>query len=668
MKKISIVIIIGILLLSSVGIFPSPQGEYVEKTLNQTVSFTQPNIKENNDYVSVDLVEATSLFIQNGKPMLPMYTTVITLPIGSKITSIDVDFSQSTEIHVHKHVKPSPKHYPENMDITDSYNLKKDETVYNQDKPYPTERFSYSISAGLKDNELALFLTINCFPLTYIPSDQVLVFSDAIDICVSYIIENNIRLDPDMYDMVIIAPDIFSDALQPLIDHKIDHGLSTILKTTEEIYNEYSGQDQQEQIKYFIKDAKEQWGVTYVLLVGGMIGQNDEWYLPVRYTNNHAGVPFESGFISDLYYADLYKLEDDELVFEDWDSNGNGIYAEFVTVYNDTTEQYDMISKDILDCRPDVHLGRLACRSVNEVDIVVEKIISYEQTAANPSWFDRLLLVAGDTYPLPDSDEPDAYEAEIDTDLTASYMNDFEPVRLWTSTGTLVRQNDVVKEINNGAGFIHMAGHANPSLLVTNTPRGENGGVTILNMYNIPFLNAYFEFRQPDGGLRGAIEKLLEPVNPKLRNQEKQPVIVIGGCHNSQFNVTLNNIQKHGFFYAYGYGIHAPKCFSWYLTSLKNGGAIATMGNTGLGMGYPGYNYTEGLDGWLFPRFFYHYGVNENHILGECFSAAITDYVNEFDINEELYGPAEDGAGAIRQMVEQWELFGDPSLKIGGYQ
>ena len=668
MKKISIVIIIGILLLSSIGIFPSPQGEYIEKTLNQTFTFTQPKIKENNDYVSVDLPEATSLLIKEGKPILPVYTTVINLPIGSKITSIDVSFSPTTELLVQKDVKPGPKHYPENGDISNSYEIKKDELVYSQDTPYPTERFLYSISTGIKDNEQVLFITLNCFPLTYTPFDQVIEFSDTMDVSVSYIIENNNRLNSDIYDMVLIAPEIFSDALQPLIDHKIDYGLSTILKTTEEIYDEYNGRDQQEQIKYFIKDAKEQWGVAYVLLVGGMIGQNDEWYLPVRYTNNHAGVPFEKGFISDLYYADLYKMEDDEPVFEDWDSNGNGIFAEFISIYNETTEEYDIISKDILDCRPDVHLGRLACRSEKEVEIVVEKIIFYEQTVADPSWFDRLLLVAGDTYPLPDSDEPDAYEAEIDTDLTASYMTDFDPVRLWTSTGTLVRQNDVVNEINNGAGFIHMAGHANPSLLVTNTPRGENGGVTILNMYNIPFLNAYFEFKQPDGGLKGAIEKLLEPVNPKLRNQEKQPVIVIGGCHNSQFNVTLNNIQKHGFFYAYGYGIHAPKCFSWYLTSLKNGGAIATMGNTGLGMGYPGYNYTQGLDGWLFPRFFYHYGVNENRILGECFSAAITDYVNEFDINEELHGPAEDGSGAIRQMVEQWELFGDPSLRIGGYQ
>ena len=42
----------------------------------------------------------------------------------------------------------------------------------------------------------------------------------------------------DLYDMVIISPDIFSSSLQPLIDHKNSRNVQTVLKTTEEIYNE----------------------------------------------------------------------------------------------------------------------------------------------------------------------------------------------------------------------------------------------------------------------------------------------------------------------------------------------------------------------------------------------------------------------------------------------
>ena len=148
------------------------------------------------------------------------------------------------------------------------------------------------------------------------------------------------------------------------------------------------------------------------------------------------------------------------------------------------------------------------------------------------------------------------------------------------------------------------------------------------------------------------------------------------GCHNFQMVknnqllssadvITVSSTSRHrilrtyGFSRAYGYGIHAPKCWSWWLTSKADGGAIATMGNTGLGMGLGGFDYPSGLDGWLLPRFFYNYGQLGQHHVGEAHSAAIADYVNEFNINT---------GDADRQMVEQWILLGDPSLMIGGYQ
>ena len=101
-----------------------------------------------------------------------------------------------------------------------------------------------------------------------------------------------------------------------------------------------------------------------------------------------------------------------------------------------------------------------------------------------------------------------------------------------------------------------------------------------------------------------------------------------------------------------------PNCFSWWLTSCPDGGAIATFGNTGLGMGIHDYGYLTGLDGWLFPRFFYHYGQEDIHNIGEAQGMAIIDYVLEFDINK---------GGEDRQMVQQWALLGDPSLLPGGY-
>jgi len=109
----------------------------------------------------------------------------------------------------------------------------------------------------------------------------------------------NVDLQPvyhtEEYDMVIIAPDVFLQELQPLIEHKNNYGIRTFLETTNDIYNEFDGADKPEQIKYFIKDAIETRNIKYVLLVGGLkyyiwnnprdtINAGEEyWHVPVRY-------------------------------------------------------------------------------------------------------------------------------------------------------------------------------------------------------------------------------------------------------------------------------------------------------------------------------------------------------------------------------------------------
>ncbi len=113
----------------------------------------------------------------------------------------------------------------------------------------------------------------------------------------------------DKFDMVIIAPELFSSIIQPLINHKNSFGINTFLKTTEEIYFEYGGRDEPEQIKYFIKDAIEINNINYVLL----IGNEDKLTVRYSYSNNGSAYGDADLFITDLYYADVY------------DKNGNNI-------------------------------------------------------------------------------------------------------------------------------------------------------------------------------------------------------------------------------------------------------------------------------------------------------------------------------------------------------
>jgi hypothetical protein len=628
MKRIIPILIIGFLALSTFG---AGTGEdFVEKS--DIIVVSRPLINEDERYVSIELSEATSYIRITGEPMLPKITKVFKLPFGSRVRKVEVDYSEFRKEKIQKEVKPAPK------PLIDGEKIKEVELEYTGF--YPRETFNYRTCTGLDGEERVVFLSVELYPIRYSPEEKTIYYCDKIEIEYSYTTSS--VTFPQEYDLVIIAPSEFEALLQPLVEHKNKHNMKTFFMPLEAIYPKYNGRDEQEDIKLFIKEAIEKKGIRYVLLVGGMKGQSFDWYLPVRYSNNRAGEPFEKGFISDLYYADIYK---EGGVFEDWDSNGNGIFAEF-----------SFTRRDIIDGAPDVYVGRLACRDSDQVRVTVDKIITYEDTPRG-SWFKRMLLVGGDTYP----DATPAYEAEIDTEISASYMEGFTFEKLWASLGTLTGQEDMEEGINEGAGFIHMAGHANPSILVTFPPHDEKKEhkITILRMYAIPPLDAFWALFYQGKGISGFLSSLFSPVLPRLNNGEKQPVIVVGGCHNSQFNTSVLNILKYGFVHAYAYGIYVPKCFSWWLTSLEDGGAIATMGNSGLGMGLPGFDYPKGLDGWLFPRFFYNYGKLGKKHVGEAHSAAITDYVNEFDINKN---------NEDRQMVEQWVLLGDPSLLMGGYE
>ncbi|MBS3748904.1 MAG: hypothetical protein KGY67_04305, partial [Candidatus Thermoplasmatota archaeon] len=94
------------------------------------------------------------------------------------------------------------------------------------------------------------------------------------------------------HDLLIIAPEIFTDELSSLVDHKNDMDMKTTLVTLETIQTSdhtVQGQDDAEKMKYYIKYALETSDISYVLLVGGRIGQSNNWYLPVRYVHMDNG-------------------------------------------------------------------------------------------------------------------------------------------------------------------------------------------------------------------------------------------------------------------------------------------------------------------------------------------------------------------------------------------
>ncbi|HDQ15783.1 MAG TPA: peptidase C25 [Bacteroidetes bacterium] len=621
--------------------------------LSDKISFSSASIEENDDYLTIKIDEADTFLTNPGEPMLPVHTKTFNYPLGTKILDVICQPQDIIETKIDGKILPAPTPVPKISLKTSpeiDYELENKE-VYLSEDVYPSSWYDYKITCGIKDNKNSVFLTIKFYPIRYSPKNNLIYQAKDFEMKINFDESNTFSSVQDDYDMVIIAPRKWSNLLQPLVDHKNNVGIRTFLKTVESIcrrpiFGGYEGRDDAEQVKYFIKDAIETYGIKYVLLFGGRVGQLYRWNVPVRYSNLDDYSFWEARFLSDLYFADIYRYNtsSDTYEFDDWDSDGDGIFAEWYR-----TEFYP---QDKLDLKPDVYLGRLPCRNKNEVKLLVNKIISYETNTFGKDWFKNIILVGGDTFPETDPEDPyyPYYEGEIETSLAASYIEPlgFNKTEVFTSTGNFTNADDIITEFNKGAGFIFLSGHANPLVFSTHPPNSEN--------------NVWVDFYNSD--MR------------RLDNQEKLPICVVGGCHNSQFDVTNLNLitgflmerskyfKEPGFEYDEGgfwKAEWAKRCWSWNLVIQENGGSIATIGNTGLGYSNVGPECVNYCDGWITTHFFevYHnQNIEGNKTLGQIHTETIIDYIETFN----PFGHKTDA-----KTVQQWVLLGDPSLRIGGY-
>ena len=614
--------------------------------LNPENSQEQLVYQINQDFLVTDVL-INEIYIQDIS--IPLIRKTITLPRNVFINSVQLSSPADIKNNFGRHFNTSFRPYsiPKNRHLIDSINLVPvTERINQMDYSLVLSKDNdYTIHCGISKGEPVFFITMDFYPTSFDEEQELFYFPTTISYSITYTEYPTSFQSDELYDLVIITPEFFSEQVQPLVGHKNQIGIKTIVKETENIYQEYDGRDDAEKIKYYIKDAIENYDISYVLFIGGLKGQSDEWYVPSRYSNLHDRSFWNDSYVTDLYFADIYRFNTSKssYEFDDWDSNKNDIIGEWTWIYDpERGWWYDQDKKDDLDLFPDVSVGRLPCRSQNEVKTVVEKIISYETNSYGQDWFKTVIYGGGDTVPFSDG----VCEGEIENAYAASFLEPlgFESKNLWVSTGSLTGPFDIIKELRKGAGFVYLSGHGTPREWCTHPPADSYRWIDL------------YQFEMKNIG-----------------NEGKLPICVVGGCHNSQFDVSLSRISKGFQDYGLSYflwkeGIDCffkwtwmPQSWSWNFISHSQDGAIAVIGNTGLGWGVGGVHSTEYNEGFLTTRFFESYanlslkGINQ---LGDIHNEAISTYVNHFSANENLLD---------RKTVEQWVLLGDPSLYIGGF-
>jgi len=843
MKKIFVLLILAIFLLNGIGaaaLHEINTSNDTTQKLSVTIHQSDLSIKEsaNNEFISLQLTDSNTYLTKAGAPRLPKKVQTFELPFGVTDIEVSVSSEKQSVHYINSYVEPASAMLPLTVssEISQSAVKQMDLSIYTKNAFYPETMYNTKIGVGLNnDHEHVTFVTIEWYPVQYNPTSGKLMINENMDIDISYKTSDTQAFpETSTYDLVIIAPNKFTNALEPLVEHKTNLGFKTTLNTTEEIYkNPKYGDcvDKAEQIKYFIKDALEQWDISYVLLVGGLkntifarprdncnLGSRG-WYVPVRYTNMYDDPAFplaaesfhDPGVISDLYYADIYRMQNGETVFASWNPNNDDCFA--------ALGKPD-VDDDYLDFYPDVAVSRLACRSISEVNTVVDKIMTYETSGSvDSSWFEKMIVVSGDgfldqtdlnitwdTSEIPDgeytiyaqSNNPSgeygpvtsvqvtkdqsaesvityshddhlnpaiqrAFKTGFPTEPVAeivsvsngdilgktnvsfdppyadycnefyfwanvSYIDEvltirgksydpkpygnlssihvwiedsegeiifsewrkntemyyegewttgeksllgrggalyympesFEKDIIWTSNGRLNGIDDVITSVNKGSGFLFFSGHGSPNVWADQYPGipGDRGHSSVTGM-KVTSLQPWPPFYSTP----------LFPMDT-LSNGEKLPIAVVGGCHNSQFNVSMILGLYDILPYLYPnlpsksmwcHGTPVPETFSWRLIRNPNGGAIASMGNTGLGYGMPGKDLTTGGgDSWITIEFFRQYGEKQEEILGDTYKETLNSYISNFDMTDLSAGHP--------KTITQWALLGDPTLKIGGYE
>lgn len=659
--KFIAMIVFAILLFSSINVIGIDQ-EKDEKVINYLsvenhISFSEASIETENEYCSVNVEETNSFINDPCKPRLPLYRKVLTFPRGTKIKDVEFFISDVVSEDINLKIEPSIKPVPissishtikregntentektedeKNTGVNEIFKIVEDQAVYSSTNLYPDTWHNYEIRCGLHEGKDTVFLIVNCYPVRYSPAENTIYKIESFDFKVTYEEDLEPRVFAKEYDLLIIAPRKFLTSIMPLYLHKTLRGVPTKIKTVESISRQYDGRDKPEQIKYCIKDAKEKWNIKYVLLFGGLkshfyakdrdnINEGSKgWYVPVRYANVYTIGEDDPGYLSDLYYADIYKYNEttQEYEFEDWDSNGNDIFLDG-----------DWYDNEEVDLMPDVYYGRLACRNKREVREMVRKIIKYEKPTIiskifGKPWMREMFAAGGITVSY--------YEGQPDGEWLCNksidYMGDTidSATRIYASNalngGPRPIPTDITDVFSEGAGFGLLQGHGSAYIWDTHWPNTDGNWTGGIATFDFPF----------------------------IRNRWKLPIVVVGGCHNGIFNVTfLSTMLKPKYYHAYGLAIRG--CFSWKLVAKATTGAIASTGCTDYGLaGSP----PDSVSGGLEANFFYKIGTDYVEHLGEAHGGSIEKYIldNDLYVNDVF-------------CITEYQLFGDPSLKIGGY-
>ncbi len=436
----------------------------MEKEVNFDISDLSFTKIEGYDFVN--LKGCISSTVELGAPCLPKASVSLLIPQGAEITDVEIISLETEEIKGTYDIYPTQPSQPFIKNKVFPF-VEPDKDIYNQVNPYPEKVIKYIHTGSMSGYKLTNLLV---YPLQYIPAEKKLVFYSNIKFKITYeeklrslstktekqnkIFKERIKnliLNPedigmfephtklrgwattDSAEYLIITVDSFQTAFQELANWKTKKGIPAKVVTLDSIYDNYTGADNAERIRNFIKDANSTWGTIWILLGGQcdyewsqeIVPRRNVWYRR-SYVGNYTD---EDTIPSDLYFSDLDG---------DWNADGDNIYGE---------------STDDVDLYSDVFVGRAPVRTVAQAETFVNKVLTYEKSPP-PGYQKKILLPAGYLW-------PGIYDETLSQEAIARIVpGDWQVTRMYERNGDLTKEA-FVDSVRSGFGFAHLVGHGN---------------------------------------------------------------------------------------------------------------------------------------------------------------------------------------------------------------
>ncbi|RLC47483.1 MAG: hypothetical protein DRH57_03985 [Candidatus Cloacimonadota bacterium] len=412
-----------------------------------------------------------------GEPLLPVVYKYIILPYGKDVKKI-TSKAKSRVLSGKYNIPPIPDevHSIDQMSI-----LKENPEIYEKDELFPYANY-YNLGVHRKNG--VDILIVQVFPFQYNPKKKVIMHNREITLNIKF--KNALQKEEEQtksllpypnlskifdnsflnlhalisyksksqkykmaksslvsadnpYDYIIITNSALESEWDSLVTQKIDLGLAVNTYTTEDIYANYTGADNQDKIRNFIIDAYTVWSGTGHPLQWVLLG-GDSGIVPSRKVR----VAYQSGetwytqdIDSDNYYAGLDG---------NWDNDGDGIYGE-----GDNAEDSHAtgMAGEEVDWFAEVYIGRASLQNATEIDNWMTKSITYENLSIDD--YLKSATLVGEY--LGNNVNGGDYQNEI-----AVYLPQFNHTKLYNMLGTYSKDN-VIDAINDGTHFISHIGH-----------------------------------------------------------------------------------------------------------------------------------------------------------------------------------------------------------------